>query len=110
MEADDEGTRDLRVDVREHGGGRFGDRRWGRQERVEAHARPVTEVRPAQAAEADLLVVGGPTHAHGMSRPSTRKTAAADKENVFPQPTVTPGLRDWIAELPGGNGRSPRRG
>jgi flavodoxin len=72
---------------------------------VEAHARPVTEVRPAQAAEADLLVVGGPTHAHGMSRPSTRKTAAADKKNAFSQPTVTPGLRDWIAELPGGNGR-----
>ena len=60
--------------------------------------------------EAGLLVVGGPTHAHGMSRPSSRKTAAADKENVFLQPTVTPGLSDWIAELPGGNGRSPRRG
>ena len=45
---------------------------------VEAHARPVTEAGPAQAAEADLLVVGGPTHEHGMSRPSTRKTAVAD--------------------------------
>jgi hypothetical protein len=72
---------------------------------VEAHARPVTEVRPALAAEADLLVVGGPTHAHGMSRPSTRKTAAADKKNAFSQPTLQPGLREWIAELPRGNGR-----
>jgi hypothetical protein len=72
---------------------------------VEAHARPVTEVRPTQAAEADLLILGGPTHAHGMSRPSTRNTAAADNENAIAQPTVTPGLRDWIAGLPRGNGR-----
>lgn len=69
-----------------------------------AHARPVTEVRPAEAVEADLLVVGGPTHAHGVSRPSTRKTAASDKGNAFPYPTVTPGLRDWIAELPSRGG------
>jgi hypothetical protein len=67
---------------------------------VEAHAPRVTDVRPAQAAEADLLVIGGPTHTHGMSRPSTRKTTATDKMNAFAYPTVTPGLRDWIAEPP----------
>ena len=68
-------------------------------------ARPVTEVDPSEVREVDVLVVGGPTHAHGMSRPSTRNTAAADKKNTFPHPTVTPGLREWIAELPDGNGR-----
>ena len=104
MEADDEGTRiyesmygntaavasAIADGVARSGGG-------SRQTRHRGPAGP--------GGGGDLLVVGGPTHAHGMSRPSTRKTAAADKENVFPQPTVTPGLRDWIAELPGGNGR-----
>jgi len=42
---------------------------------------PVSEAGPAVLADADLLVVGGPTHVHGMSRTSTRKAAveAADK-------------------------------
>ena len=42
---------------------------------------PVSQAGPAVLAGADLVVVGGPTHAHGMSRASTRKAAvqAADK-------------------------------
>ena len=54
-------------------------------------------------AGADLVVVGGPTHAHGMSRESTRKAAvaAADKEasplTVEPD-AAGPGLRDWFDE------------
>ena len=36
---------------------------------------PVSEVSPAVHADADLVVVGGPTHSHGMSRASTRKAA-----------------------------------
>ena len=55
--------------------------------------------------EVDLLVVGGPTHGHGMSRPSTRETAASDKNNNYATPTVDPGLREWIDDLPGGEGR-----
>lgn len=45
----------------------------------------------------DLVVVGGPTHAHGMTRPGTRK-AAADEEGG---PTVAPGtgLRDWLGTI-----------
>jgi len=41
---------------------------------------PVAEAGPAVLAGADLVVVGGPTHIHGMSRASTRKAAveAAD--------------------------------
>ena len=42
---------------------------------------PVSHAGPEVIADADLVVVGGPTHAHGMSRASTRKAAvqAADK-------------------------------
>ncbi len=31
--------------------------------------------------DVDLVVVGGPTHAHGVSRPSTRKSASEQAEN-----------------------------
>lgn len=34
---------------------------------------PVSEASPAVLADADLVVVGGPTHLHSMSRASTRK-------------------------------------
>lgn len=45
----------------------------------------------------DLLVVGGPTHGHGMTRPGTR-TAAAD-ERTGPVPPSTTGLRDWLGAV-----------
>lgn len=71
----------------------------------DAHAAPVSSIDPAETTEVELLVVGGPTHAHGMSSAGTRKVAATDKKNDYPEPTVAPGLRTWIKELPGGNGR-----
>lgn len=57
---------------------------------------------------ADLVVVGGPTHVHGLSRPSSRK-AAADASHRPDGPKLDPeaegtGLRDWLAELPMGGG------
>jgi hypothetical protein len=76
-----------------------------RTDGLEAAARPVTEVSATGTSEVDLLVVGGPTHAHGMSRPATRKVGATDKKNTFPEPTVTPGLREWLVNLPPGEGR-----
>ena len=36
---------------------------------------PVSQASGAVMADASLVVVGGPTHAHGMSRASTRKAA-----------------------------------
>jgi flavodoxin len=36
---------------------------------------PVSKATPAVLADADLVVVGGPTHAHGMSRAATRNGA-----------------------------------
>jgi hypothetical protein len=67
---------------------------------------PVTQVTPQETAGADLLVVGGPTHAHGMSRAPTRTAGAADKANTYPEPTVESGLREWLDELPGTGDRT----
>ena len=75
-----------------------------RSQGLEADARAVSKVAPIAAAEVDLLVIGGPTHAHGMSRAGTRKTAV-DEKNTFAKPTVSPGLREWMDNLPAGNGR-----
>lgn len=72
---------------------------------LEVEAVLVSSFDPAETAEFDLLVVGGPTHVHGMSSPRTRSTAASDEKNTFPEPTLEPGLRTWVAQLPSGAGR-----
>ncbi len=65
---------------------------------------PVSRAIPALLADADLVVVGGPTHLHGMSRAATRKGAvkAADEPasplKVEPD-ALGPGLREWFASL-----------
>jgi hypothetical protein len=66
---------------------------------------PVTRIEPASTATADLVVIGGPTHAHGMSRTTTRKTGANDEKNPYAAPTLEPGLREWLEILPAGGGR-----
>jgi flavodoxin len=72
---------------------------------VEVDAGPISRIDPVLAANADLLVVGGPTHAHGMSREGSRQQAAQDKANTYAARTVEPGLREWIDALPDGAGR-----
>jgi hypothetical protein len=66
----------------------------------------VTEADQELAVGADLIVVGGPTHAHGMSRTSTRRMAAEQAHKEGSQvsldrgaPAPGPGLRDWLASL-----------
>ena len=59
---------------------------------------------PEVLAGADLLVVGGPTHAHGMSRTSTRTSAVEaaddpDKHLVLDPDAEGEGLRDWFDDL-----------
>lgn len=44
-----------------------------------------------------LLVVGGPTHAFGLSRPDTRSTAAAQAGS--PVTSAAVGLREWLDRL-----------
>ena len=65
---------------------------------------PVSHASAAVLNGADLVVVGGPTHVHGMSRASTRKAAvqAADKpaSPLTVQPdALGPGLREWFGSL-----------
>lgn len=70
---------------------------------VETTVAPVDDVQPAMASEAELLVVGGPTHAHGMTRPATREQAIRDGKNTYDDPTSGAGLRDWMDDLPDGH-------
>jgi hypothetical protein len=70
---------------------------------------PVAGADSALVVEADLLVVGGPTHAHGMTRPSTRQ-AAVDNPTKYGgthplEPGAEgPGVREWLESLPHTNG------
>ena len=70
---------------------------------------PVAEATEDLVAEADLLVVGGPTHMHGLSSPATRRMAAqaaakpASGLSLDPD-ACGPGLRDWLKGLGPGIG------
>jgi flavodoxin len=50
---------------------------------------------PRVDADVDLLVVGGPTHAFGMSRPNTRNDAV--RQGGSPA-AATIGVREWLDE------------
>ena len=54
--------------------------------------------------DVDLVVVGGPTHAFGMSRPSTRVSAGQQGAGESAAGT---GLREWLDTLPGPMGHRP---
>ena len=63
----------------------------------------LVEVGAAAAAvdrHADLMVVGGPTHAHGMTTPDTRADAARRAGDRLISHGV--GIREWLQEIPGG--------
>ncbi len=58
----------------------------------------------------ELLVVGGPTHVHGLSRPTSRHSASqmasGDDELELEPDAEGPGLREWFDALPRGAGRA----
>lgn len=54
----------------------------------------VTEAPPTVPGDVDLLVVGGPTHAFSMSRPSTREDAVRQGARTDHEET---GIREWLA-------------
>ena len=67
---------------------------------VEVTVSSVQEVFASPLSGFDLVVVGGPTHVHGLSR-QTSRTAAADKADKDPdlafEPDADgPGLREWL--------------
>ena len=82
----------LRIDVREHPSDRGCDRRGLRPgATAEIVVVPVAEAEQ-HLDRADLIVVGGPTHAHGMSRETTRKLAVdqarnSERQDLTPTPT-----------------------
>jgi len=60
---------------------------------------------PARPEGLDLLVIGGPTHMHGLATNRSRQMGADGvKEDgaghVEPGATQEPGLRTWLAALP----------
>jgi hypothetical protein len=65
----------------------------------------VIEAEKNECEGSDLVVVGGPTQAWGMSRPSTRRGAplhVSDPDNdlvLEPGADWGPGVREWIASL-----------
>jgi hypothetical protein len=77
----------------------------GLGERMEASAVPVDQASSDALAGADLLVVGGPTHMHGMASSKSRQLAAeqAEKHGAdLDEGATGPGLRAWLKELPHG--------
>jgi hypothetical protein len=59
---------------------------------VEVGAAPV-----ALAPDVGVIVVGGPTHAFGMSRPGTREAAAKEVESRLVSNGI--GVREWLEKL-----------
>ncbi len=64
---------------------------------------PVHDATPEAVAAADLLVVGGPTHVHGMSNKRSREgaieMAKKDDELELDPDAYGEGLRDWFDEF-----------
>ncbi len=65
---------------------------------------PVHQATSELVAWADLVVVGGPTHAHGMTRASTRKgaveaAAKPDADLALDPDAAGTGVRDWLGAL-----------
>ncbi|QDB78921.1 flavodoxin [Georgenia sp. 311] len=64
----------------------------GLRERLDVEVLEVGTAPPPHELTVDVLVVGGPTHAFGMSRPATRE----DAEHRGGQHVGT-GIREWLA-------------
>jgi flavodoxin len=71
----------------------------GLAERFEVTLTEVGEAPHRVPGDVGLLVVGGPTHAFGLSRSSTRRDAG--KQAGGPDGLVSPGLgiREWLGDL-----------
>lgn len=70
----------------------------------DAEVVPVSDATPQRLEGVEVLVVGGPTHVHGISRPSTRKAAveAAKQPDAgleLEPDAAGPGLRDWFDDM-----------
>jgi menaquinone-dependent protoporphyrinogen IX oxidase len=69
---------------------------------------PVADATAGLIAETDLLIVGAPTHMHGLptasSRDLARKAAAKPDSGLTLDPDAGgPAMRGWLSNLPGGH-------
>jgi len=69
----------------------------------------VADATPDAVAAADLVVVGGPTHVHGLPRPKSRAGAVPmvhkpGTDLVLEPHAGGPGVREWLAGLGAGSG------
>jgi hypothetical protein len=75
----------------------------GLRQSVDTELMPVADVRDVHVAHSDLVVVGGPTHAWGMTRRRTREASAQpQKKTTAPavHPSALPiGVREWLREV-----------
>jgi hypothetical protein len=77
----------------------------GLADRAEVSVVPVTSAGARTLDGADLVVVAGPTHTHGMSRPGTRKRAGkrarkpGSEVELVPGAVRVPGVRKLLASL-----------
>lgn len=72
---------------------------------------PVAGVGDEDLSGYDLVMVGGPTHVHGMSRESTRHGAAVtarkpDSTVALEPDAESEGLREWLDGLPPSHGKA----
>lgn len=70
---------------------------------------PVSRATPELVARADLIVAGGPTHMHGMSSATSRRSAAESAHKQGSGLTMDPdadgpGIRGWLGSLGAGRG------
>jgi len=76
----------------------------GMRPRGEVHVVPVGDATEDEVAWADIVVVGGPTHAHGMTSSASRKGAVdavtkPDSTLHLDPDAEGPGLRTWFDAL-----------
>lgn len=96
--------RGVRVDVRQHQEDRRGGRRRAAH-RNDGGARRGELGDGCPRPGVDLLVVGGPTHAFGMSRPATR--ADAGHQGADQRAAAGAGLREWVEKVTTGAAHPP---
>ena len=74
----------------------------GLRSSLKARVVPIEDARHQHLGDYDLLVVGAPTHARGMSRPRTRQSAAElarQTHSSIRTSHIGIGVREWLDEI-----------
>jgi hypothetical protein len=83
----------------------------GLRSSIETELVPANDTLGIDLADVQLVVVGAPTHAWGLSRTSTRQGAATDAvkhpDHHLEAGPLEPGVREWLHKL---KKQGPRRG